>query len=709
MKKTTKYNIQGMSCAACATKIEKVVSSIEGVDSCSVNLLANSMDVQSDLDSEMIIKAVCNAGYKAKIATDSIFSVDTDSSSDRKGFIGQLFNSEKKILITRLVFSLIFLIALMIIPNHFAKMILCLCVMVINCKFFINGTKGILHLSPTMDTLVALGSLASFVYKFYDSAAMILTLITVGKLLESYSKGKTTNAIKDLIKLSPKTAIIIENGVEKEIPVSELKINDIFLVKPGQNIAVDGVVVEGFSSVNESAITGESIPVDKQIGDEVTSATMNLNGFLKIRATRVGSETTLSQIIQLVSQAASSKAPIQKVADKVSSVFVPIVILISVLSFVLWYFFTKDIAYSIQRGIAVLVISCPCALGLATPVAIMVGSGKGAKNGILFKNASALELAGKVKTVVLDKTGTVTKGSPVVTRISCYNSFFSDFSEKEAEERLIHLAMSLEVKSNHPIAKAIVEKAKEYNLSPLEISDFEEISGIGVKGVFEGKELVCGKSGSSPSIIVRYDNKLAGEIFVEDEIKPDSAGAISLLNKMGIEVVMLTGDNSITAEKIAQQVGIKNVVSNLLPSQKSDYVNKYKGQGITIMVGDGINDAPALTSADIGIAIGAGSDIAIDSADVVLVKNSLIDVCAAIDLSKKVYKNIKENLFWAFCYNVIGIPLAAGVFIGITGWELKPVFGAIAMSLSSFCVISNALRLNLWKFTKKNDTMKEIK
>lgn len=698
LDKKKNFKIQGMSCAACAARIENVFSTMEEVSSCQVNLLGNSMEITSKLEEQEILHAVEKAGYKAvPLTNDDYFTIEKDDS--------KIKNSESKLLLIRLILSLVFLAALMIFPSEKLKMLFSFCVMLINYKFFINGVRGIFHLSPSMDTLVALGSLASFVYGFYDSAAMILTLITVGKMLEAFSKGKTTNAIKDLIKLSPKTAVIIEDGVEKEILVKDLKEGDILIVKAGQNIPVDGFVVEGSSSVNQAAITGESIPVDKTVGDEVTSATSNLNGFLKIKASRVGADTTLAQIIKLVSQGAASKAPVQKIADKVSGVFVPIVIFIALVTFIVWYLLSKDISFSLQRGISVLVISCPCALGLATPVAIMVGSGKAAKNGVLFKNATALEETGKVKYVILDKTGTVTKGEPYVTKIDCYKDAF----EEPSQEKLLQMAMSLEVKSSHPIAKAIVAKAKEMNLPPLEISNFEEISGLGVKGILDGKELLCGKSNSSRGIIVRYDNKLIGEILVEDLVKEDSKEAVSYLKKLGLEVVMLTGDNSLTAEKIAEEIGIKEVISNVLPSQKASYVEKYKSKGLTIMVGDGINDAPALTIADVGIAIGAGSDIAIDSADVVLVKNTLMDVCVAIELSRKVYKNIKENLFWAFCYNVIGIPLAAGLFINLMGWELKPVFGAAAMSLSSFCVVSNALRLNFWNFFNKKDIIKEKK
>ena len=744
------YNVTGMSCAACSARVEKAVSGVKGVESCSVNLLTNSMGVEGTASDSDIIKAVKKAGYGASAkggAADSKSAVEEDS----------LENTETSSMVKRLVSSLIFLMILMYISmghtmwgfplpkfmsgNHImmglTQLLLSAIVMIINQKFFISGFKGLINRAPNMDTLVALGSGASFAYStwalfamtdaqlkgdadavmgymhefYFESAAMILTLITVGKLLESVSKGKTTNAIKGLMKLAPKTAVVIRDGKEETVPISSVKKGDIFVVKPGESIPSDGLVIEGESAVNESALTGESVPVDKAVGSQVSAATINQSGYLKCEATRVGEDTTLSQIIKMVSDAAATKAPIAKIADKVSGVFVPVVITIAIITFVVWMLVGKTVGFSLARAISVLVISCPCALGLATPVAIMVGNGVGAKNGILFKTAVALEEAGKTTTVVLDKTGTITAGDPRVTDIIP--------AEGYSEEQLLSLAYSLEKRSEHPLAKAITVKAEEEGTAFSEVTEFEALAGNGLRAKCGDSQLLGGsfKFISSQSEITDDTNKaverlseeaktpllftesgkFVGIIAVADVIKHDSPAAIQQLKNMGIKTVMLTGDNERTAKVIGAQVGVDDVVAGVLPDGKKAVVRKLKQTGKVAMVGDGINDAPALTAADIGIAIGAGTDVAIDSADVVLMKSSLNDIPAAIRLSRATFRNIKENLFWAFIYNVIGIPLAAGVYIKLFGWQLNPMFGAAAMSLSSFCVVTNALRLNFFK------------
>ena len=739
------YNVTGMSCASCVARVEKAVNKVDGVTSCSVNLLTNSMSVDGDVKSSDIISAVEKAGYGASLKGNSSKENKTDE---------PLKDTETPKLKKRLFSSLVFLILLMYISmghmmwgfplpsilenNHVAmgliQLLLTGIIMVINQKFFVSGFKGLIHKSPNMDTLVALGAGASFIYSVYalfamtnaqvnndmslvmkymdefyfESAGMILTLITLGKMLESYSKGKTTNAIKGLMNLAPKKAIVLVDNVEKVVPVEEVKIGDIFVVKSGENIPVDGVVIEGESAVNESALTGESIPVDKTVGDNVSGATINQSGYIKCKATKVGEDTTLSQIIKMVSDASATKAPIAKVADKVSGVFVPIVISIAVVTIIVWLLCGATFGNALVRGISVLVISCPCALGLATPVAIMVGNGVGAKNGILFKNATSLETTGKVSYVLLDKTGTITNGTPVVTDIIP--------NENYTQEQLLQFASSLEVKSEHPLAKAVVEKAKESNAKLLETTDFKTLTGNGVSATIDGKEIVGGSvkhissiinidkkviektetlatKGKTPLLFV-MDNQLLGIIAVADVVKEDSPKAIKELQNMGIKVVMVTGDNEKTAQAIAKDSGVDEVIAGVLPDGKEKVVANYKQKGMVAMVGDGINDAPALTRADIGIAIGAGTDVAIDSADIVLMKSKLTDVSGAIRLSRGTLRNIHENLFWAFIYNVIGIPLAAGVWIPIFGWTLSPMFGAAAMSLSSFCVVTNALRLN---------------
>lgn len=740
------YNVTGMSCASCVARVEKAVNKVDGVTSCSVNLLTNSMSVDGDVKSSDVISAVEKAGYGA--------SLKGNSSKENKTNDEPLKDTETPKLKKRLFSSLIFLLLLMYISmghmmwgfplpsilanNHIAmgliQLLLTGIIMVINQKFFVSGFKALIHRSPNMDTLVALGAGASFIYSVYalfamtnaqvnndmslvmkymdefyfESAGMILTLITLGKMLESYSKGKTTNAIKGLMNLAPKKATILVDNTEKVVPIEEVKIGDIFVVKPGENIPVDGVVIEGESAVNESALTGESIPADKTVGDNVSGATVNQSGFIKCKATKVGEDTTLSQIIKMVSDASATKAPIAKVADKVSGIFVPIVISIAVVTIIVWLLCGATFGNALVRGISVLVISCPCALGLATPVAIMVGNGVGAKNGILFKNATSLETTGKVSYVLLDKTGTITNGTPVVTDIIP--------SENYTENDLLSYASSLESKSEHPLAKAVVQKAIDSNIKNLDTTDFKSLTGNGVSATINGKTVVGGSvkhissianideniikqaddlatKGKTPLLFV-MDNRLLGIIAVADVVKSDSPKAIKELQNMGIKVVMVTGDNEKTAQAIAKESGVDEVIAGVLPDGKEKVVTQYKEKGMVAMVGDGINDAPALTRADIGIAIGAGTDVAIDSADIVLMKSKLTDVSGAIRLSRGTLRNIHENLFWAFIYNVIGIPLAAGVWIPIFGWTLSPMFGAAAMSLSSFCVVTNALRLN---------------
>lgn len=756
------YNVTGMSCASCVARVEKAVNKVDGVTSCSVNLLTNSMSVDGDVKSSDVISAVEKAGYGA--------SLKGNSSKENKTNDEPLKDTETPKLKKRLFSSLVFLLLLMYISmghmmwgfplpsilanNHIAmgliQLLLTGIIMVINQKFFISGFKALIHRSPNMDTLVALGAGASFIYSVYalfamtnaqvnndmslvmkymdefyfESAGMILTLITLGKMLESYSKGKTTNAIKGLMNLAPKKATILVDNAEKVVPIEEVKIGDIFVVKPGENIPVDGVVIEGESAVNESALTGESIPVDKTVGDNVSGATVNQSGFIKCKATKVGEDTTLSQIIKMVSDASATKAPIAKVADKVSGVFVPIVISIAVVTIIVWLLCGATFGNALVRGISVLVISCPCALGLATPVAIMVGNGVGAKNGILFKNATSLETTGKVSYVLLDKTGTITNGTPVVTDIIP--------SENYTQDDLLIYASSLESKSEHPLAKAVVQKAIDSNIKTLDTTDFKSLTGNGVSAKINGKTVVGGSvkhissitnideniikqaddlatKGKTPLLFV-MDNRLLGIIAVADVVKSDSPKAIKELQNMGIKVVMVTGDNEKTAQAIAKESGVDEVIAGVLPDGKEKVVTQYKEKGMVAMVGDGINDAPALTRADIGIAIGAGTDVAIDSADIVLMKSKLTDVSGAIRLSRGTLRNIHENLFWAFIYNVIGIPLAAGVWIPIFGWTLSPMFGAAAMSLSSFCVVTNALRLNFLNIrsSKRDRKIKNI-
>ena len=745
MANKNKYDITGMSCAACVARVEKAVNAVDGVTECAVNLLTNSMIVSGTASAEKIIKAVTDAGYGAQPVKATNSSKKNTHNSD------PLQDKESPALLKRLFWSLGFLLILMYFSmghmmwnfplppffenNHVAiglvQLILCSIIMFINKKFFVSGIKSLLHGAPNMDTLVAMGSGVSFFWSLYclfamtdaqvkqnteavinymdnfyfESAAMILTLITVGKFLEAKSKGKTTSALKSLMKLAPKTATIIRNDSEISVDVEEVHIDDIFVIRPGETIPVDGVVVDGFSAVNESALTGESIPVDKKTGSKVSSGTLNQSGFLKCRATRVGQDTTINQIIQLVSDASSSKAPIAKIADKVSGVFVPVVIAIAAITFIVWMVMGSGAGYSLARAISVLVISCPCALGLATPVAIMVASGKGASNGILFKTAESLETTGKAKIVALDKTGTITKGQPSVTDIIPVDGI--------SETELVQSALNIEAKSEHPLAKAILDYAKEKGLSAEAVSEFEAIAGCGVKAKCKNAELRGGnkefikglenssydtddfaRQGKTP-LYFSKDNKLLGIICVADTIKEDSADAIKELKKMNFEVVMLTGDNELTAQEIGRLSGVDRVIAGILPEQKAKAVKDLQAKGKpVIMIGDGINDAPALTVADSGIAIGKGTDVAIDAADVVLVNGSLRDAVAAIKLSQKTLVNIKENLFWAFIYNLIGIPLAAGCYIKAFGWTLNPMFGAAAMSLSSFCVVSNALRLN---------------
>ncbi len=737
------YNVIGMSCAACSARVEKAVLGVEGVTSCSVSLLTNSMGVEGTASESAIIAAVEKAGYSAsKKDNEQKASSSQPDISDKK---------ETHALITRLVSSSVFLILLMYLSmGHvmwgfplpsvladkpvliaFSEMVLSAIVIVINRKFFVNGFRGLIHRSPNMDTLVSLGSGASFIYSLYvflsgsegylhdlyfESAAMILVLITLGKLLESVSKGRTTDALKSLMNLAPKTATLIQGDKEIRVPIENVRINDIFAVRPGESIPVDGVVVSGTSAVDESALTGESIPVDKESGDNVSAATINRTGYLECRATRVGEDTTLSQIIRLVSDAAATKAPIAKIADKVSGIFVPVVMAIAVLVFIVWMIIGESVGFSLMRAVSVLVISCPCALGLATPVAIMVGNGKGAKNGILFKTAASLETAGNTEIIALDKTGTITLGSPEVTDVI-------------GGEELLQIAYSLEYKSEHPIAKAVIRHGEKKGLSVSETTDFEVIPGGGLSAVIDGEKVwggseeFIGKHADIPEGTLKKSIKLHSEgktviyfakgrevigiIAVADSIKPDSAEAISELKNMGITVAMLTGDSPYTAEAIAKQVGIERFNSRVTPSLKQHIVMKYKKQGRVAMVGDGINDAPALTSADIGIAIGAGTDVAIDSADVVLMNSRLSDVTAAIRLSRATVRIIRQNLFWAFIYNAICIPVAAGAFVW-AGITLNPMIGAAAMSLSSFCVVTNALRLN-WCNIRSDKKDKKIK
>ncbi len=753
------YYVTGMSCAACQARVEKAVSSVPGVKSCAVSLLTNSMGVEGNADVSSVIKAVTDAGYGAKLKDSS-----SSGKVDVPDYENELKDTETPKIRNRLIASLILLIPLMYVSmghmmwqwplpyflqdNHIGigiyELLLSVGVMVINQKFFISGFKGLIHRAPNMDTLVAMGSAASFVYSVYalfamtlaeksgdmlrvselmrefyfESAAMILTLITVGKLLEAISKGRTTDALKELMKLSPKTAVIIENGIEKEVPIEQVKVRDRFVVRPGNSIPVDGVVIEGSSAVNESALTGESIPVDKNVGDMVSSATINENGYMICEATHVGKDTSLSQIIQMVSDAAATKAPIAKIADKVSGVFVPVVIGIAVITFIIWMIVGKSVGFSLARAISVLVISCPCALGLATPVAIMVGNGIGAKHGIMFKTAVALEKTGGAQIVALDKTGTITKGEPKV--IDIYEA------EGSKAGQLLKIAVSLECRSEHPLAKAIVEYASIHSVDADDVNDFTAVSGNGLSAVINGKKVYGGnqgfigqyvkiddkslklaedlsKKGETP-LFFAMEDKLLGIISVADVIKDDSSKAIEDLKKMGLHVVMLTGDNEKTAAAIAKEAGVDEVAAGVKPDGKEAVITKLKEFGNVVMVGDGINDAPALTRADIGIAIGAGTDVAIDAADVVLMKSRLSDVAAAIRLSRATLRNIHQNLFWAFFYNAIGIPLAAGVYIKAFGWTLNPMFGAAAMSLSSFCVVSNALRLNLFNI---NDSTKD--
>ena len=751
-----------MSCAACSARVEKAVGQVPGVTSCSVSLLTNSMGVEGTASPEAVIKAVQDAGYGA--SEKGVSKQSASMAENEKALEDHATPALKR----RLIWSVGFLIVLMYFSmghmmwgwplprfyndNHVAmgltQLLLTVIIMVINQKFFISGFKSLWHRAPNMDTLVALGATAAFVYStyalfamtgaqvrgdmdavmdymmdfYFESAAMILTLITVGKMLEARSKGKTTDALKSLMKLAPKTATVVRDGQEVTVPVEQVQRDDVFVVRPGESIPVDGVVLEGTSAVNESALTGESVPADKMPGDAVSAATVNQSGFLRCRATRVGEDTTLSQIIQMVSDAAATKAPIAKIADKVSGVFVPAVIGIALVTTIVWLLIGKPVGYALARGISVLVISCPCALGLATPVAIMVGSGLGAKNGILFKTAASLEETGRIEIVALDKTGTITSGEPKVTDILP--------AEGVSAEELLRLANTLERKSEHPLAKAILEYAKEQNVAADEVADFQALPGNGLTARLDGKALCGGndtfigttapvsaemkaqaaalaEAGKTP-LWFSYDGRLLGVVAVADVIKEDSPQAVRELQNMGIRVVMITGDNERTAKAIGAQAGVDQVIAGVLPDGKEREIRKLKTEGKVAMVGDGINDAPALTRADIGVAIGAGTDVAIDAADVVLMKSRLSDVPAAIRLSRATLRNIHENLFWAFFYNTIGIPLAAGVFIPL-GLTLNPMFGAAAMSLSSFCVVSNALRLNLFKLRDARHDHKHVK
>ena len=747
------YTVTGMSCAACSSRVEKAVSKVPGVTACSVSLLTNSMGVEGDVPPETVIHAVEDAGYGASLKGQGT-AAQAQSASEAED---ALKDRETPVLKHRLITSLGFLAVLMYMSmghmmwgwplphfmdgNHVAmgllQLLLAGIIMVINQKFFISGFKGLLHRAPNMDTLVALGSGASFIYStyalfamtdaqlkgndtavmsymhefYFESAAMILALITVGKMLEARSKGKTTDALKGLMKLAPKTAVIIRDGVETKVPIEEVKKGDVFVVRPGENIPVDGVVLEGTSAVNEAALTGESIPVDKAQGDPVSAATVNQSGYLRCEATRVGEDTSLSQIIRMVSDAAATKAPIAKIADRVSGVFVPAVITIAVVTTIIWLLAGQTFGFALARGISVLVISCPCALGLATPVAIMVGNGMGAKNGILFKTAVSLEETGKMDIVALDKTGTITSGEPRVTDVIP--------SGGVTEKELVSLALSLEKKSEHPLAKAVLLYAKEQQIDAPEAADFQALPGNGLSGTLDGASLAGGSfsyisghttvsaqeqasferlasEGKTPLCFMK-NGRLAGMIAVADVIKEDSPQAVRELQNMGIRVVMLTGDNERTARAIGAQAGVDEVIAGVLPDGKESVIRSLKEQGKVAMVGDGINDAPALARADVGIAIGAGTDVAIESADIVLMKSDLLDAVTAIQLSKAVIRNIKENLFWAFFYNVIGIPIAAGIFFTAFGWKLSPMIGAFAMSFSSVFVVSNALRLRFFK------------
>ncbi len=760
MENTNQYIVTGMTCAACVSRVEKAVSKVQGVENCSVSLLTNSMAVQGSAKPDDVIAAVTAAGYGASVkdAEKTSHTADEDQLKDR----------DTPLLLKRFLSSLIFLAALMYISmghtmwgwrlpsflegNHIAvglaQLLLTAIIMVINQKFFISGFKSLWHRSPNMDALVSLGSAAAFIYStaalfvmtdaqikgdsdkvmslmhefYFESAAMILALITLGKMLEARSKGKTTDALKSLMKLSPKTANVIIDGVETTVPVEQVTKGDIFTVRPGESIPVDGVVTEGSSAVDESALTGESIPVDKAVGSAVSAGTINQSGYIKCRATRVGEDTALSQIIKMVSDAAATKAPIARVADKVSGVFVPAVITIAFITTVIWLLLGKPFGFAIARGISVLVISCPCALGLATPVAIMVGSGVGAKNGILFKTASALEKAGRSTIAVLDKTGTITLGQPQVTDIVTADGF--------SESELVSLAYSLEKKSEHPLARAVTQYAEKNSIAFTDTQDFKALAGNGLTAFADGEKLSGGsyefiktaadipsdikerseqlsENGKTPLFFAKGD-RLCGVIAVADVIKEDSPQAVKELQDMGVRVVMLTGDNERTARAIGSQAGVDEVIAGVLPQGKERAVSRLKEQGKVVMVGDGINDAPALTAADVGIAIGAGTDVAIDAADIVLMNSRLADVPAAIRLSRATLRNIHENLFWAFIYNVLGIPLAAGVFISLLGWQLNPMFAAAAMSLSSFCVVTNALRLNLFNIRKCRKARKSV-
>ena len=766
------YTITGMSCAACTARVEKAVSEVEGVTSCSVNLLTHSMGVEGTAGSEAIITAVRNAGYDATPKKGM-----KEGEDSRSSVTGELSDRETPTLKKRLTASLIFLIILMYISmghmmwhlplpaffhnNHIAigllQLLLTIAIMIINQKFFINGFKSLWHRAPNMDTLVALGAAAAFGYStfalfamtdaqlkgntsavlsymhefYFESAAMILTLITLGKMLEARAKGKTTSALQGLMELAPKTATLLQDGKEIIVPVSQVKTGDIFIVRPGENIPTDGTILEGSSAVDESTLTGESIPIDKTTGSTVSAGTQNQSGFLRCVATKVGKDTTLSQIIKMVSDATATKAPIAKVADKVSGVFVPVVITIAVITIIAWLLMGQTVGFALARGISVLVISCPCALGLATPVAIMVGSGMGAKNGILFKTAVSLEKTGKAKIVALDKTGTITQGKPEVTDILPLNN--------NSTHSLLSLAYALEQKSEHPLAYAITQRANAVGLTAKEVEQFRALPGNGLSAILEHKNLYGGsyafiqkivqipasikvkaeklsEEGKTP-LFFAYNGELCGIIAVADTIKEDSPQAVKEMQNMGIHVVMLTGDNERTANAIGKTAGVDEVIAGVLPDEKENTIRELQQKGTVIMVGDGINDAPALTSADIGVAIGAGADVAIDAADVVLMKSRLTDVPAAIRLSRATLRNIYENLFWAFFYNSIGIPLAAGLFISAFGWKLNPMFGAAAMSLSSFCVVANALRLNFFRIqnssqdskNKHNNIEKEIR
>ena len=748
----TKYDVSGMSCAACSARVQKAVEKLDGVDSCAVNLLTNSMTVDGNVEPAVVIEAVEKAGYGATLASQNN-NIPSQASKDNKA-VGSSDNT----LLYRLVFSLIFLALLMYIsmghimwgaplPSFLSEnpvglgilqMVLSAIIMVINQKFFINGFKGILHFSPNMDTLVAIGSMSAFLYStvllfsmtsahgdealheglhglYFESAAMVLTLITLGKMLEAKAKGKTTNAIRELMELAPKTAVVIRNGKEITVSVDDVRIGERFIVRPGESIPVDGIVVEGISSVDEASLTGESIPVDKAIGDAVSAATINRSGVLTCEAKRVGEDTTLAQIIKIVNDASATKAPIAKIADKVSGVFVPIVIAISIITLTVWMFISHDFGFSLARAISVLVISCPCALGLATPVAIMVGSGVGAKNGILFKNATSLEVMGRVKTIALDKTGTITEGDPCVTQMIP--------AEGISENEFLSVAAAVEHNSEHPLAKAIVRYATDRSVSYSQVTDFKNFPGNGIMARLDGKTIYAGnfdfikdkvsvendhsqnaqkmaEKGQTP-LFFAEDHRFLGMIAISDKIREDSRAAVGRLKDLGIGVVMLTGDNKKTAAAIGKEAGVDDVFADIKPDEKEKIIRELQKNGRVCMVGDGINDAPSLTRADVGVAIGSGTDVAIESADVVVIKSRLSDVVSAVKLSRGVIRNIYENLFWAFGYNIIGIPLAAGVFIPLFNWELEPMFGAAAMSISSFLVVSNALRLNFIKLRNK--------